>query len=93
VCNDIREIYAILNGTCNYILTQMELQKSEFENVLLEAQQAGYAESDPTFDIEGIDSAHKLAIIASIAFNTMVSIKQVYVEGISKVKHIDIELS
>ncbi len=91
--NDIREIYAILNGTCNYILTQMELQKSEFENVLLEAQQAGYAESDPAFDIEGIDSAHKLAIIASIAFNTMVSIKQVYVEGISKVKHIDIELA
>ena len=91
--NDIREIYAILNGTCNYILTQMELQKSEFENVLIEAQRAGYAESDPTFDIEGIDSAHKLAIMASIAFNTLVNIKQVYVEGISKVKHIDIELA
>jgi homoserine dehydrogenase len=91
--NDIREIYAILNGTCNYILTQMELQNREFNEILYDAQKAGYAESDPTFDIEGIDSAHKLAIIASIAFNTLVSIKQVYVEGISKVKHIDIELA
>lgn len=91
--NDIREIYAILNGTCNYILTQMELQNKEFNEILSDAQKAGYAESDPTFDIEGIDSAHKLAIIASIAFNTLVSIKQVYVEGISNVKHIDIELA
>jgi len=91
--NDIKEIYAILNGTSNYILTQMELQKREFEDVLLEAQSAGYAESDPTYDIEGIDSAHKLAIIASIAFNTLININQVYVEGISKIKHIDIELA
>ncbi len=91
--NDIREIYAILNGTSNYILTQMEQQKREFEDILLEAQRAGYAESDPTYDIEGIDSAHKLAIIASIAFNTLINIKQIYVEGISKIKHIDIELA
>jgi homoserine dehydrogenase len=91
--NDIKEIYAILNGTCNYILTQMELQNKEFDNILLDAQKAGYAESDPTFDIEGIDSAHKLGIIASIAFNTLINIKQIHVEGISKVKHIDIELA
>ena len=91
--NDIREIYAILNGTCNYILTQMELQNREFNEILYEAQRAGYAESDPSFDIDGVDSAHKLAIIASIAFNTYINIDQVYIEGISKVKHIDIELA
>jgi homoserine dehydrogenase len=91
--NDIREIYAILNGTSNYILTQMERQRREFQDILLEAQRAGYAESDPTYDIEGTDSAHKLAILASIAFNTLINIKQIYVEGISKIKHIDIELA
>src|SRR5690606_39585698 len=66
--NRIGRVYGILNGTCNYILSTMEATGRDFADVLKEAQELGYAEADPTFDIEGIDAAHKLAILAAIAF-------------------------
>ena len=70
--NSLARIYGILNGTCNYILTRMEQEKLSFAECLKEAQRLGYAEADPTFDIEGHDTAQKLAILASLAFGTQV---------------------
>ena len=81
----------ILNGTCNYILTTMEEEQRSFADVLKEAQEKGYAEADPTFDIGGFDTAHKLAILASLAFGTEVAFDQVDVEGIEAVTQADIE--
>jgi homoserine dehydrogenase len=78
-------IYGILNGTCNYILTQMEREKLPFDECLREAQRLGYAEADPAFDIEGHDTAQKLAILASLAFGTKVDPEAIYVEGISSI--------
>ena len=69
--NHIDRVYGILNGTCNYILSTMEDTGRDFADVLAEAQAKGYAESDPSFDIDGIDAAHKLAILSSIAFGTV----------------------
>ncbi len=89
--NNILEIYGIINGTANYILTKMEKEKKEFNEVLKEAQELGYAEADPTFDVEGQDTAHKITLLASIAFNTLVPYENVFVEGISKIKQVDIE--
>jgi homoserine dehydrogenase len=89
--NNILEIYGIINGTANYILTKMEKEKKEFHEVLKEAQKLGYAEADPTFDVEGQDTAHKITLLASIAFNTLVPYENVFVEGISKIKQVDIE--
>ena len=89
--NRIERIYGILNGTCNYILSDMEVSGRDFAEVLKEAQEAGYAESDPTFDIEGIDAAHKLAILASLAFGTRVDFDAVQPTGISAVRAEDIE--
>ncbi len=80
----INRVYGILNGTCNYILTTMREQKREFAEVLAEAQKLGYAEADPSFDIDGIDAAHKLTILSAIAFGTKVNQGAVYVEGISR---------
>ncbi|MDY6820671.1 MAG: homoserine dehydrogenase [Deferribacterota bacterium] len=91
--NDIRQIYAILNGTSNYILTKMELEAKEFSDALSDAQKEGYAESDPTYDIEGVDAAQKITLLGSIAFNRLLNIDNVYVEGISKVRKIDIDLA
>lgn len=91
--NNILEIYSIINGTANYILTKMTEEGKEFAEVLKDAQKQGYAEADPTFDIEGIDSAHKLSILSSIAFSTMVSMDKVFVEGISNIKPIDIAIA
>ncbi|AKH43445.1 homoserine dehydrogenase [Altererythrobacter atlanticus] len=88
--NRIERIYGILNGTCNYILSQMEDSGRDFGEVLKEAQELGYAEADPTFDIEGIDAAHKLAILASIAFGARIDFNAVEVAGISRVLAADI---
>ena len=83
--NSLARIYGILNGTCNYILTRMEQEKLPFADCLKEAQRLGYAEADPTFDVEGHDTAQKLAILASLAFGTKVEQSAVYVEGISSI--------
>ncbi|ADD68189.1 Homoserine dehydrogenase [Denitrovibrio acetiphilus DSM 12809] len=91
--NNINEIFGIINGTANYILSKMEKEGKEFEEVLKVAQELGYAEADPTFDIEGIDSAHKIAILASMAFNTLIPFEKIYVEGITSIKQIDIEFA
>jgi homoserine dehydrogenase len=85
VANRIRSIYGIVNGTSNYILTKMTEEGREFRDALAEAQAAGYAEADPTLDIEGIDSAHKLQILASLAFRTAVELKEIHTEGITRV--------
>lgn len=88
--NRIGRLYGILNGTCNYILTEMRETGRDFAEVLAEAQAQGYAEADPSFDIDGIDTAHKLAILTSLAFKTFVSDDQIYCEGIRNVSALDI---
>lgn len=88
--NSFARIYGILNGTCNYILTRMEQDKLSFAECLKDAQRLGYAEADPTFDIEGFDTAQKLAILASIAFGTKVDSESIYVEGISSIAPADL---
>jgi len=93
VANRIKSIYGIINGTTNYILSKMSDEKAEFSDVLKEAQNLGYAEADPTYDIEGIDSAHKLAILASLAYGSQFSLKDVYREGISGISSMDIEFA
>src|SRR6266567_1938019 len=85
VGNSLARIYGILNGTCNYILTRMERENLSFAQSLEEAQRLGYAEADPSFDIEGHDTAQKLAILASLAFGTRVDPGVVYVEGIASI--------
>jgi homoserine dehydrogenase len=89
--NDITRVYGILNGTCNYILTQMEKEGSSFAEVLKEAQARGYAEADPTFDIGGFDTAHKLTLLTSLAFGTRTDFDSVYTEGIEHITPADIE--
>jgi len=89
--NRILSIYGIINGTSNYILTKMTDEDRQFPDVLAEAQKAGYAEADPTFDIEGIDSAHKLAILVNLAFGTHLKPADIYTEGISSIRPIDID--
>jgi homoserine dehydrogenase len=88
--NRIREVHGILNGTCNYILTEMRETGREFGDVLAEAQELGYAEADPSFDIDGIDAAHKLAILTAVAFGCEVDFASVHVEGIRHVSALDI---
>ena len=88
--NKFQSLAGILNGTTNYILTKMEKDQSEFADVLAEAQELGYAEADPTSDVEGHDAAYKIAILASIAFGKRVDVNNVYCEGISKVSPVDI---
>jgi homoserine dehydrogenase len=88
--NSFVRIYGILNGTCNYILTRMEQEKLSFAECLKDAQRLGYAEADPTFDVEGFDTAQKLAILASIAFGTRVDSESIYVEGISSIAPADL---
>jgi homoserine dehydrogenase len=83
-------IYGILNGTCNYILTRMEQDRLPFDACLKEAQRLGYAEADPTFDVEGYDTAQKLAILASLAFGNRIDPKAIYVEGISSIAPADL---
>jgi len=88
--NRISRIAGILNGTCNYILTQMRERGREFAEVLADAQKLGYAEADPSFDIDGIDAAHKLAILAALAFGRPVAFDAVHVEGIRRISSLDI---
>lgn len=88
--NDFSRIYGILNGTCNYILTTMRETGREFAEVLADAQRLGYAEADPAFDVDGIDAAHKLAILAALAFGSEVAFDKVMVEGIRQISALDI---
>jgi homoserine dehydrogenase len=88
--NRITKVAGILNGTCNYILTVMREKGREFADVLSEAQELGYAEADPSFDVDGIDAAHKLAILAALAFGRPVAFTDVHVEGIRRVSALDI---
>ena len=89
--NYIERVYGILNGTCNYILTRMESEGLSFAECLKDAQRLGYAEADPTFDVEGFDTAQKLAIMASLAFGIQVNPDAVYVEGISSITPEDLD--
>ena len=88
--NNFIFIYGILNGTCNFILTEMSEKGSSFEDTLKQAQELGYAEANPTMDVEGIDSAHKLAIITSLAYGVPPDLSGVYVEGISNLDILDV---
>ncbi|MDJ0644276.1 MAG: homoserine dehydrogenase [Erythrobacter sp.] len=88
--NALTTIYGILNGTCNYILSEMEATGADFAETLAEAQRLGYAEADPTFDIEGIDAAHKLAILAAIGFGARIDFDAVHTTGIVQVRAADI---
>lgn len=88
--NRIHSLFGILNGTCNYILTRMNEDGEDFATVLKDAQAKGYAEADPTFDIEGVDTAHKLALLCRLCFGTRVDFDKIYTEGISRVTAMDI---
>jgi len=88
--NNFATVLGILNGTCNYILTKMTKDGADFADVLKKAQELGYAEADPTFDIEGIDTAHKLSILLSLCFGTRVEFKDIHTEGISSISSLDI---
>jgi len=91
--NHIRSIHAILNGTSNYILSRMTEQAMDFPLALKEAQQAGYAEADPTLDVNGWDAAHKAIILASLAYGFWVNTNQIYVEGIEQIGALDIQFA
>ncbi len=88
--NKIESIHGILNGTCNYILTKMEDEGLPFEQVLQQAQELGYAEADPSFDVDGVDTAHKLSILAAMAFGSHISFEGMFSEGIRSIKPADI---
>lgn len=89
--NKIKKIAAILNGTTNYILTKMDVDGASYESVLREAQELGYAEADPSGDVEGFDAAYKIATLSTIAFNKRINIKNIYREGISKIQAEDMK--
>ncbi len=91
--NAVSRVYGILNGTCNYILGAMRESGLDFADALAEAQRLGYAESDPSFDIDGVDSAHKLAILASVAFGRPLDLDAVHIEGIRNIGALDIEFA
>jgi homoserine dehydrogenase len=91
--NRIDRVAGILNGTCNYILTTMREEGRDFTEVLADAQELGYAEADPAFDIDGVDAAHKLAILAALAFGQQVDFAAVHVEGIRRVSALDIKFA
>ena len=91
--NHIEAIRGIMNGTCNYILTKMANEGASFDEVLAEAQRLGYAEADPTFDIEGFDAAHKLLILASIAYGIDAKPEDILIEGITKIDKLDFEFA
>ncbi|BCD62836.1 homoserine dehydrogenase [Nitratiruptor sp. YY08-26] len=91
--NHIEAISGIMNGTCNYILTKMAQERVAFDEVLAEAQELGYAEADPTFDIEGYDAAHKLLILASIAYGIDAKPEDILIEGITNIDKLDFEFA
>ena len=93
VGNRITHLYGIVNGTCNYILTRMKLEGAEFSHVLTEAQSRGYAEAEPSLDIDGYDAQHKIGILASLAHGFWVSPKDIYVEGIRGITKADIQFA
>ncbi|HEX2842492.1 homoserine dehydrogenase [Hyphomicrobium sp.] len=89
--NEVRRVYGILNGTCNFILSKMTDEKRAFADALKEAQEKGYAEADPTFDIGGFDAAHKLSLLTCLAFGAAVAFDEIHVEGIENITSADIE--
>jgi len=91
--NRVSRVAGILNGTCNYILTEMRVARKEFADVLADAQALGYAEADPSFDIDGVDAAHKLAILAALAFGSEVNFSAVHIEGIRRISALDISFA
>ncbi len=91
--NHIKSMAGILNGTCNYILSRSTEDGTSFKDVLKEAQENGFAEADPTLDIEGIDTAHKLAILTSLAYGMEINFNDIYIEGISNITPLDIEFA
>jgi homoserine dehydrogenase len=91
--NEVLRIQGILNGTCNYILSRMEMEKLSFAEVLGEAQRLGYAEADPSFDVGGFDTAHKLSILTSLAFGTRIDAQAVHVEGIASITPLDLAMA
>ncbi|MCD6214011.1 MAG: homoserine dehydrogenase, partial [Candidatus Desulfofervidus sp.] len=93
VGNNILCIFGILNGTANYILTKMTKEGMAFKEALKEAQEKGFAEADPTFDIEGIDTAHKLTILLSLAYGIPIDFEQIYIEGIDNIEPLDIQFA
>ena len=93
VGNHVKSLAGILNGTCNYILSRSTDDGSSFEDVLAEAQEKGFAEADPTLDVEGIDTAHKLAILTSLAYGMEINFKDIYIEGISNITPMDIDFA
>ena len=88
--NDVSKVYGILNGTCNYILTEMRETGGDFNDILKEAQEKGYAEADPTFDVDGIDAAHKLVLLGALAFGVKPDFEGLEIEGIRKITAKDI---
>jgi len=93
VANRIHSIFGILNGTSNYILSKMTDEGRSFKEVLKEAQEKGYAEADPTYDVEGIDAAHKLAILIRLAYGTPLDFRDIFISGISEIMPLDIQFS
>jgi homoserine dehydrogenase len=91
--NAVQRVSGILNGTCNYILSRMELEGLDFGTVLADAQRLGYAEADPTFDVGGFDTAHKLAVLTSLAFGTVIDADAIHVEGISAITPLDLRMA
>lgn len=91
--NNFGSVIGIMNGTCNYILTRMTQEGADFTDVLKAAQELGYAEPDPTFDIEGVDTAHKLAILVSLCFGTRIDFNSIYTEGISRISGMDVKFA
>jgi homoserine dehydrogenase len=89
--NGVKRVYGILNGTCNFILTKMTDENRGFAEALKEAQELGYAEADPSFDIGGFDAAHKLSLLVSLAFGTTIAFDEIHVEGIETITKADIE--
>ena len=93
VANQIHSMTGILNGTCNYILTKISDERMPFDEALAEAQQKGYAEADPSLDVDGIDTAHKIAILTALAYGMNINLPDVYIEGISKITPLDVEFA
>ena len=93
VANRIQSMTGILNGTCNYILTKITDEKRPFDDALSEAKEKGYAEADPTLDVDGIDTAHKIAILTALAYGTEINLADVYIEGISEITPLDVEFA
>lgn len=88
----VNRVYGIMNGTCNYILTRMGEEEISFEDCLKDAQELGYAEADPTFDVEGFDTAHKLALLTTLCFENEIAADSIFVEGITKITQVDIKV-